>query len=254
MTKSYYFLFWFRRNGESAHPSDIPKIDVMDLVTGELVASEQSVTKQANIVGLSTYKHEGASGLLLVGAAHSTDATLEAQDLLWADLSSQMPDWSEAERKQIRDALGVDGDKVTSTGGKIQAIITSLAALPAAVWAYTVRALTAVARVTYVGPVIEGGAVEIVQGDDYYAADGRALSWTLTDFPSLAGATITFRCGSVTKTGSATGTGTQVVSVELSKTDTNLLTAELSSFSVTAVLANTHEVTLIKDTLSLIVK
>jgi hypothetical protein len=35
-------------------------------------------------------------------------------------------DWTEAEKKQIRDSLGVDGLKVTSVGGKIQEIISDV--------------------------------------------------------------------------------------------------------------------------------
>ena len=31
-------------------------------------------------------------------------------------------DWSDAERRQIREALGIDGDKVTATGGQVQII------------------------------------------------------------------------------------------------------------------------------------
>lgn len=34
--------------------------------------------------------------------------------------------WSESEKKQIRDALGVDGDKIESVGGKIHNMIATL--------------------------------------------------------------------------------------------------------------------------------
>ena len=34
-------------------------------------------------------------------------------------------DWTAAEKEQIRDALGIDGDKTAATGGQIQTIITT---------------------------------------------------------------------------------------------------------------------------------
>jgi hypothetical protein len=113
-----------------------------------------------------------------------------------------------------------------------------------------VAGLSAV-QVTYSGPMAEGGDIELIQGDSYYAAEGRALSWTSEAWPSLAGATITFKCNGVTQNGSASGTGTQIVSVELSDAQTNAISKGVSEFHVLAVLSNTHKVTLVKAELHL---
>jgi len=43
--------------------------------------------------------------------------------------------------------------------------------------------------VNYSGPVISSELTEIVQGDDYKAADGTSIDFTSTDWPSLSGAT-----------------------------------------------------------------
>jgi hypothetical protein len=87
----YYFQFGFRKNGQAAHPSDIPTIKILNVKTGAVVVNGADVTKEPNMTGLSTYVHTTeTTGLLLTGLAHSTDATLEAQDIFYfCDLSSQ---------------------------------------------------------------------------------------------------------------------------------------------------------------------
>lgn len=95
------------------------------------------------------------------------------------------------------------------------------------------------ARVVTVSPVAGDQSVEIVQGDDYRTADGRALTWTVEDYsgPDVTGLTVTFgvtpaadyNAGSAnpvfTATGSAAMSGDDAVfSVELTATQTALLT------------------------------
>lgn len=82
--------------------------------------------------------------------------------------------------------------------------------------------LSSVAAVTYTGPVSTGGTVSLIAGDDYKAADSRALTWTVTGGPSLTDATIHLVIGAVTATGSESG-GTVSVDVTAAQT-TSLLT------------------------------
>jgi hypothetical protein len=110
--------------------------------------------------------------------------------------------------------------------------------------------------VTVTGPVAEGGEVEIVKGDDYAAADGRALEWTSTTWPNLTGATITFRVLQqirddvlLTKAGSVvTPTGTAKVRVELTAAETGALSAGGHRFEVVATLSSGRVATLVRDT------
>jgi hypothetical protein len=110
--------------------------------------------------------------------------------------------------------------------------------------------------VTVTGPVTAGGAVTIVKGDDYFAADGRALEWQSADWPNLTGATITFRVLQqirddvlLTKAGSVvTPTGTAKVRTELTAAETGGLSAGGHRFEVVATLSSGRVATLVRDT------
>jgi hypothetical protein len=62
-----------------------------------------------------------ASFIAIKGAGWAADDNLkEIHD------SIQYGDWIDAEKKQIRSALGIDGDKVTAVGGQLQTALTQL--------------------------------------------------------------------------------------------------------------------------------
>ncbi len=118
--------------------------------------------------------------------------------------------------------------------------------IPTLVWA-TAPAGT----VNVTGPVVAGGAIAIEAGDDYYAADGRALEWTSSGWPNLTGASVTFNplvlSSPVAMTVVTAGVGiSQVVRLELSKTQTEEL-AKMSNYRVVATLTNGHVVTLAEN-------
>lgn len=96
-------------------------------------------------------------------------------------------------------------------------------------------------QVTYLGPMIPGGNAEVICGDDYTLADGRALSWNVNNLPDLTGAVLTFTCGEIEKDAILVGS---VISVELVRADTSLLKGS-KEFTVKAELVNTHVLTLI---------
>jgi hypothetical protein len=100
--------------------------------------------------------------------------------------------------------------------------------------------------VTVVAPVSASGAVEVVAGDDYAAADGRALSWTNTagSWPNLTGASVRLNvrgsgaafeaAGSVV---TPTGTG-QEVRVALTAAQTGGLTPQTYEYDVRVTLSS----------------
>lgn len=127
----------------------------------------------------------------------------------------------------------------------------------------TIPALFAAGSVTLTAPVsTDGDTVTLVQGDDYYLADSRHLSWTDSgsEWPSLTGATIHFTVRNL-----ATGVDTEthgVVSdantcyVELPNTTTVLWDAGGKfRFDLEATLAGTsHKVTLVTGTVTMAAK
>lgn len=107
------------------------------------------------------------------------------------------------------------------------------------------------ASITTRAPVASGGAVSIVQGDDYATADGRALEWVNAagSWPDLTGATIKFSVGSLTVTGSVvTPSGAnQKVRVELTAVQTGALALGTFRYDVEATLSTGRKVTLVID-------
>lgn len=97
-------------------------------------------------------------------------------------------------------------------------------------------------------PVASNLNIIAYQGDDYKAADGRALAWTGTNWPTLTGATISFQLhrGPLTKAGSVLS-ATQA-QVELTHTDLATLTIGTDTYALIATLSDTSVVTLATGT------
>jgi len=221
------------------------------------VANAQAVTASALAgrffllltgLDLQTYDYHGRS------TTSDTTVDLREPPVLWTR-------WSEA--------VTTDASGNVTVAGFAAAALTALAN---AVWAAASRTLTAFgftvnlapgASVTYTGPVAPGGAVNITQGDDYAAADGRQLDWTggsPNQWPDLTGATISLNvndarvCVGTGSTGGlgtcsvVTPTGTQKIRAEPSAAQTSALQGGVYDFDVKATLANGHVCTLIRGT------
>ena len=111
----------------------------------------------------------------------------------------------------------------------------------------------AVAGATVVAssPVTSQGSIEIVQGDDYAAADDRALIFNLTSVPYLTAAVsatliISWGVDSVSVAGTITNAGaaTQTVTAELTAEQTILMPVTGTTYQLRAVIASTNVVTL----------
>jgi hypothetical protein len=107
--------------------------------------------------------------------------------------------------------------------------------------------------------------LEIVAGDDYKAADGRALSWTSQMFPSnLAGATLSMVLGHneynlygnlpITITGSVPGSPASptTVSLDVAGAITANLPAGQYQYMLTATLTDGDRVTIAAGNLSML--
>lgn len=105
-------------------------------------------------------------------------------------------------------------------------------------------------QITTVSPVAQSGDVEIVRGDDYAAADARALDFTDTDaaWPDLTSATIVLTAGGFTAPGTVvTAVGAnKKIRVELTDVQTLTLVQGAIRFTIRATLSNANEVVLIQ--------
>lgn len=147
--------------------------------------------------------------------------------------------------------------------------LTSFGTLVTSIWAHlTALAIKAktdligTGRVNTEGRAPVGGHYSIVQGDDYLAADGRALSWNSDSWPDLTGATVIMRLATVINEDgdlleldgvvSQAGEATQIVEVDVESATSEALAPHTSiDFDVEATLANEHSVTLVQAKLTI---
>lgn len=108
--------------------------------------------------------------------------------------------------------------------------------------------ITSTGIINLVAPVTSSGSIELIHGDDYLAADNRALQWASATFPTLTGATIQLQVRAATKTSPSSFNGTVLNSttaeVELTAAQTLSLTAGTYTYALKATLTDTHTVTL----------
>lgn len=113
--------------------------------------------------------------------------------------------------------------------------------------------------ITIVGAptVDEDNTIELIQGDDYYNADGRAITFTLGASPDLTGSTVVMRIEtgddpgdscitSTTGTLVSVGGVSQSIRFEFATADTSDLVVGKYLYDVSATLSNGHIVTLVR--------
>lgn len=113
--------------------------------------------------------------------------------------------------------------------------------------------------------VSEDNSIELVIGDDYYAADSRNLSFSYGASPSLSGATVKFKIqlkdtdtGYTTSntftstTGTVSGSNPQVVSFDIPGTTTDDLSEGWHDYEVEATLSSTRVVTLTRGRVNML--
>lgn len=121
-----------------------------------------------------------------------------------------------------------------------------------------IAGLGSTANVTVIGPVISSSLLSLVRGDDYYQNDGRALSFSASNWPSLTGASVAMSFRNLgtgvndlaNKAGTipVAGSGSQTVRFELATAETAILTPGARyEFDVQATLAtSSHKTTLLR--------
>lgn len=103
-------------------------------------------------------------------------------------------------------------------------------------------------EVTIVSPIAANGRqLTLKQGDDYLAADGRALEFSSASWPDLTGAAIRFDIGDDFTTAGEVS-GETALQIELTSAQTAALKSNSQPFEIEATLANGHVVTLVRGT------
>jgi hypothetical protein len=110
--------------------------------------------------------------------------------------------------------------------------------------------------VTVLAPKTDSGIVLLIRGDDYAAADNRAIVWSGSEWPNLTGATVMFSIWrgnqrlDIPAVVTAAGTGTQSVRGELTSAQTAQLEATPRvaeyRYEVVATLSSLRRVTLVR--------
>ena len=153
-------------------------------VDGSVASVTGAVGSVAGNVDGSVASVTGSVGSVTGGA---TEAKQDAQDVVLAaiatDTTTDIPALIATAQADLDTITGADGViLLTATQASIDAIEAKTDTIGAA-------------TVTYTSPAAEDGEFVIIAGDDYLAADSRALTMTVSDYagPSLAAATATFR-------------------------------------------------------------
>jgi hypothetical protein len=80
MTTIYKFVSGYTKAGVATSPSSAPTITIVDS-GNNVLASAQATTARTNIAGVYDYSYSGADSLDLIGLFHTSDTTVDRQDL-----------------------------------------------------------------------------------------------------------------------------------------------------------------------------
>jgi hypothetical protein len=81
MTTAYEFACGYTKLGVATAPSSAPTITVVDSANNILVAASTATTVLTNLTGAYRYSYSGADGLTCYAMFHTTDTTVDQQDL-----------------------------------------------------------------------------------------------------------------------------------------------------------------------------
>lgn len=86
MATTYKFKVGYTKLGIATSPSVAPTINILNVDTDALVATAQPVTASTAMPGVYTYTYSGAANLNLIALFHTTDASMDQQDLYAIDI------------------------------------------------------------------------------------------------------------------------------------------------------------------------
>lgn len=157
---------------------------------------------------------------------------------------------------------GSAGAALAAAGGAADPLTNSVPGSYAQGTAGYVLGSISPAQVTIASPVAtDGTTIAVVRGDDYLAANSRALTFTGTSWPTLTDGAVTLKAKLKTGKGAqaapvieyaATVTGAQACQVELTDAQTAALSPGLYAYDLEATLSGGAVVTLVQGEMTVI--
>ncbi len=260
---SYIFLGLFTKSKVGATPANSPTIDIVNIDTNTLVVTGGSPSVISAMTGLYSYTYTGASGLRLVGLFKTTDTTVDLRHLpsytpteIVSNLDSPVSDIPTSSEFELRSLLAADytvvsdlipastiadavwdealsfhsaagsaGNCLSAAGAASDPLLNQVPGTYASGTAGAALGNIAGASVSVVSPVASNGtSINLIYGDDYVAADNRALVFSSLTGPILTGGTVALNIQCATAVVSAAGVITGEHSCYIELTDTKIAT------------------------------
>ena len=258
---------------------DVDEYDVDAATVDNAFLTAQSMTHVRN--GIYRLFFDGDDTLLYVATAKTADSSVDQQQIpavvvrldrvnnadaltstrLASASYTTAPDSTAIQAASAAALAAYDA----ATGADVAGIsVPSAATISDAVWdealaghvtagtvGYVLGAINP-ANVTITSPVAtDGTAINLVRGDDYANADGRALTFTGATWPTLTSGTVALKVatGATITTYTGTVTGAQACRVELTDTQTAALAPGIYNYDLEATLAGGSVVTLVQGSL-----
>ena len=255
---------------------DVDEYDVDAATVDNAFLTAQSMTHVRN--GIYRLFFDGDDTLLYVATAKTSDSSVDQQQIpavvvrldrvnnadaltstrLAAAAYTAAPDaatvadavWDEALAGHA--TAGSAGAALSAAGGAADPLLNTVPGSYASGTAGYVLGAINPANVTITSPVAtDGTAINLVRGDDYANADGRALTFTGATWPTLTSGTVALKVatGATITTYTGTVTGAQACRVELTDTQTAALAPGIYNYDLEATLAGGSVVTLVQGSL-----
>lgn len=265
----YVFKALFTASKVGVAPASAPTVDVCN-GAGTLVVTGGAATAMAGIVGLYSYSYTGTADEY-VAIFKTATTTVDLQHIpswtptvIYTNLDAAVSTRSTLTDAQAADAVWdelIAGHAIaTSTGALLSAAGGAadplLNAVPGAYPSGSAGA--ALGRVgnntvTVVSPVATDSAITLIYGDDYLFADGRALTFTGTNWPTITGGTVALNVQSPTVVSlPGTVTGAAACYVPLTSTQVASIGEGSFDYDLQVTLTNGHVVTLVQSTLAVL--
>ena len=199
-------------------------------------APDSTAIQAASAAALAAY--DAATGADVAGISVPSAATIS--DAVW----------DEALAGHV--TAGTAGVALSAAGGAADPLLNTVPGSYASGTAGYVLGAINPANVTITSPVAtDGTAINLVRGDDYANADGRALTFTGATWPTLTSGTVALKVatGATITTYTGTVTGAQACRVELTDTQTAALAPGIYNYDLEATLAGGSVVTLVQGSL-----
>lgn len=90
MSHTYKFEVGYTKLGTASAPSSAPTINVLDIDADTLLVTAGTTTASAVMSGVYSYSYSGTEGLTLRALFHTTDTSVDQQDLFSTDMNASV--------------------------------------------------------------------------------------------------------------------------------------------------------------------